>query len=256
LNIEAIGEVAGIFCLFLAIVFFVSRPQFLVFLKRLAKLEFRTTENQKTKTAVIAPSDTKPWTWYKAWATTLFHPSANTGKALLSEGMISFRQVIIWLIVASALSQLTTSAIVLVKNPAIITLKSIFDVAAGSFLAGVISPISAIILTGGIHLFAKLFGGKGTWRNFFIIWVAFNAPVLILFYLFAFVYQVSAIKDALILGPIISFYWLFVVNPMAIKSNYSFRWLGSCLINFFVTMALFGGFMSLFIAFNPGIFKR
>jgi hypothetical protein len=170
--------------------------------------------------------------------------------------MISFRQAIIWFIVVSVFSYLITSAIVVVKNPAIITLTGILGIGLNSLLAGVISPISAIIFTGSIHLCAKLFGGRGTWRNFFIVWVSFNAPFLILFYLFAFFYRTFAIQGALIFAPLLSFYCLLVVNPIAIKSNYSFRWLGSCLINFFGTMAYFIVFIGLFWVFNPGLFKR
>jgi hypothetical protein len=256
LNSEAIVVIVGIGCLLLVIAIFQFVPKISLLLKRLARIEFRNSKNQQTKTVNIASKDTKPWTWYKTWITTLFYPSTYTGKALLSEGMISFRQAIVWLIVVSALSQLITSAIAVVKNPVILTLKGVFDIGLSSFLAGVISPISAIILTGGIHLCTKLFGGRGTWRNFFIVWVSFNAPLLILYYLLAFVVRTFAIQGALIFAPLLSFYWLLVVNPMAIKSNYSFRWLGSCLINLFVTMAYFVVFIGLFWVFNPGLFKR
>ncbi len=257
MNSETLIAVIGLFCFFLMIAFFhFIKPQFFILLNRLAQMEPRDARNQKPKVEIIAPKETGQWPWYKAWASTLFHPTVSTGKVLLSEGHISFRQTLIWLMVVSALAQLTTSAIPFIKNPDIITAKSVFNLILSCLLAGVISPISVIILTAGVHLFAKLFRGKGTWNNYFIVWVAFNAPILILFFLFAFVYQVFAIKDSLIFGSIISFYWLFVVNPMAIKSTYSIGWFGSCLIYFFVTVMFFVCFMGLFVVFDPGLITR
>jgi hypothetical protein len=52
-----------------------------------------------------APRDTTSWTWYKAWTTSLLHPNDDTGKALLSEGNISFKQACIWIVVASIIFQ-------------------------------------------------------------------------------------------------------------------------------------------------------
>jgi hypothetical protein len=257
LDSETIVAVATLFCIFLVIAFFqFIKPQFFTMLNHLAKIEFRDAKNQKQKVENIASKDTGPWPWYKAWTTTLFHPLASTSKVLLSEGRISFRQTLIWFIVVSVLTEALNSVIPLIKNPDTLTAKNIFNLVLNCLLSGMISPVGAIIFTAGIHILAKLFGSKGTWHNFFVVWVTFNAPMLILFYIFVFVYQVFSIKESLILGPIISFYWLFVVNPMAIKSNYSFRWVGSFLLNFFVTAVFFVGFIGLFMTLNPGLFKQ
>lgn len=254
---EALVVVAFFVGFFLVIgLFLYLKPQFFVLLNRLAKLEFRSAKNPKPKVENSLPQEIRPWPWYQAWTSTLFHPIASTGKVLLSEGRISFRQTFIWLMVVSALAELSTSVIPFIKNPTTLTARSLFILGLSSLLVAVISPIGMLILTAGLHLIAKLCGGKGSWRNFFIVWVAFNAPVLILFYLSAFVYQVFAIQGSLILDACLSFYWLFVVNPLAIKSNYGFRWLGSCLINSIVMAVFFVGFMGLFMALNPGLFQR
>jgi hypothetical protein len=82
LNSETIVVIVGIACLLLTIASFLFVPQISLMLKRLARIEFRSSEKPTNKTVNITPKDTKPWTWYKTWTTTLFHPSTYTGKAL------------------------------------------------------------------------------------------------------------------------------------------------------------------------------
>jgi hypothetical protein len=122
----------------------------------------------------------KSWTWYRAWGNTLPIPRTVDGERLLSEGNISLKQALIWTSSVSAIYSVLTTSSSLIKNPPSISLHGIFVLLANSIIAGLLSPIGFVLVTGFIHGISKLFGSKGSWRNFYIIYITFNAPVMIL----------------------------------------------------------------------------
>lgn len=207
-------------------------------------------KSKKTQT------DTQPWTWHRAWGITLPIPRTRDGEKLLAVGNISLKQATTWAIFASVTYALLTISPSLIKNPATISLQSILILIGSSLVSGLLSPIGFIIVTGFIHGISKLFGSKEVWLNFFIAYIAYNAPIMILFGVVVFIYQVFSLDFARLLGSLLPFYWLLVIGPITIKINYRFRWLGAFLINFFVMAILFLSIIGLYIVFNPSILQR
>jgi len=205
---------------------------------------------KKTQTDIL------PWTWHEAWGITLPIPRTRDGEKLLAEGNITLKQAVTWLIFTSAIYTLLTTSSSLFKNPASISLQSILILIGSSLLAGLLSPIGFTLITGTIHGISKLFGSKGIWRNFFIVYIAFNAPLMILSGIIVLIYQVFSLNFVLLLGSLLPFYWLLVISPITIKVNYKFRWLGAFLINFFVMIVFFFSIVGLYIVSNPSILQR
>lgn len=206
-------------------------------------------KNKPVKIQSKTSTPLQSWPWYKVWIKTIFSPKAATGKAIISEGNVTFKQAVVWVILSFVVIQLFTSILAFIKTPTAITLNGTLLVLLNCVGGGLLSLIAEITLTGCIHLVAKLFRGKGNWHNFFIIWAAFNVPFWILFDLFVFFYKFYPIQDFLIIGPIVSFYWLFVVGPVAIKSNYNFRWLSAFLIYFIILIVYLFCFAFLYVTF-------
>lgn len=251
MNSETI--IVGVGCLYLAIAFLLFRPQIFILLNRLAHNGLLAAENLPKRAETIVPRDTKPWNWYKAWTISLLHPSADTSKALLSEGNISFLRALIWIVVASIVFEFLYSIILWIKFPYPINSASILNFLQNCFLAGLFSPVVIIMLTGFIHIISKLFGSKETFQNFFIIYVAFNAPVMILYIAMALIWQISRIKIVLCIDEVFIFYFLFLVTAKAIKSYYRFSRLRAFLINLFVQVVFFVSLMVLVTIANPSI---
>lgn len=232
------------------------KTQLFILLNRLANIEIRNKKNPKADLEAIVPKDNKPWTWHKAWITSLLHPNADTSKALSSEGNISFLQSYIWIVAASVVFQFLYSIILWIKFPYPINNASALIFLENCFLAGLFSPISIVIITGFIHVLAKLFGSKKSFQSFFIVYVAFNAPVMILYITMALIWQVFRLQVTLYLGMISIFYFLFIVTTKAIKSYYQLSWLKGFFINLFVQAVSFFSIISLVIMLYPSIIKR
>jgi hypothetical protein len=199
------------------------KPQLIILLNRLTRNEFRNAKNQPTKTKSIVPKDaTKPWPWYKAWGNSLLKPDEDSAKELLTKGNISFRQAFIWILVVGVIYPLFYSIVFWIKSPFPINLNSIFDLVKNCFLAGLNTSIITLVTTGFIHILTKLFKSKGTFQNFFIIYITFTTPILLLFIIMAIIWQVSRIQIFLILGAILAFYCL-ILTTLAIKANYRFH---------------------------------
>jgi hypothetical protein len=208
------------------------------------------------KTKNKSSINSKSWTWYKALTISLLHPNDSTGKALITDGNISFKQAYIWIVVASIIFQLLDSALLWIKIPSLNYINSIIYLVKTCFLAGVFSPLTFIVLTGFMHILAKLFGSRGTFQNFFIIYIAFSAPILFIFSITILLWQVFAIKLFLVFGVLSSFYYLIIVTTKTVKANYHFHWFGALLISVFVQVVTFITTMSIIIAINPNIIKR
>ena len=232
--------IVGVCCLFLAIAFFLFKSQFFILLNRFAKIEFHGAENPRTKIEAVAPKDTKLRTWYKVWAITLLRPRTATGEALLSEGNISFRQAILWLTLASFIEAVITQPI-FTKSPFIINWQNIFKLISNILLSSLVFPLCVFIFCVVIHFIAKLFGSKGTLQNFFIVYASFIAPLWILLGLsLALGLGTYKFEVFILISAFLEFYWLIVINSIAIKSVYRFSWAGTCLIS---TLIIIGGFL-------------
>jgi hypothetical protein len=101
-----------------------------------------------------------------------------------------------------------------------------------------------------------IFRSKGTFQNFFIIYVAFSIPILLLFIIIALIWQIFRFETILFLDVLLAFYLIFVVPTKAIITNYRFHWLGALIIGFFVQIIYFISFLSLLLALNPSIITR
>jgi hypothetical protein len=210
----------------------------------------------KSKTKTTAPIFASSWPWYKAMGNSFFHPNDDTGKALLLEGNISFRQALIWVVTASIILGFFNSTILWIKFPFQLNFKSIFLALMNCFLSGVLSSVSLIVLTGFIHIVAKLFGGKGNFQKFFIVYIAFNVPVLFLFFITALIGQIFRSQFFLFLLLPLCFYFFLVITTKAIKANYHFHWLGAFLINLAAQIALFLSIMAWLLMSSPGLIKK
>lgn len=255
------SENLGLFLLFaLIIVIFVFNSQIRIeinrLLSRLSIIEFGKAEYKIIDTDKKSPNHSKSWTWYEAWGITLPIPRMRNGERLLSEGNITLKQAIVWLILSTIIYNILTTSPALFKHPESISLQRTLIFIGNNILVGLLSPIGFALVTGAIHGISKLFGGKGLWHKFFIVYITFNAPIMILYGVTVFIYQVFSLNSALLFGMLLSFYWLLVIDPMTIKVNYKFRWLGAFLINSFVTSVFFLSIAGLYIAYNPNALQR
>lgn len=258
---ETINETLGLSLLFaLVTIIFVFNSQIHILINRLLNrltiVEFQKSEYKVIDTSKNLPNDSKSWTWHEAWGITLPIPRTRDGEKLLAEGNITLKQAFIWLIFASTIYALLTTSPLLINNPANISSQRVLVLIGNSLLSGLLSPIGFTLITGTIHGISKLFGSKGFWRNFFIVYVAFNAPIMILSGITVLIYHVFSLNIALFLGVLLSFYWLLVIGPITIKVNYKFRWLGAFLINLFVIAVFFLSIAGLYIVFNPNVLQK
>ena len=243
MNSEIINETIVLSLLFaVVIIIFVFGFQVHIFnrlLNRLATIGVQKAGHKRAENRKKTSNNSKPWAWYKAWGITLPFPRTSDGETLLTEGSITLKRAFVWLIFASGIYELLTTSPPLIKNPASISSRNVLILLGNSLLIGLLSPIGFILITGAIHGISKLFRRRGTWRNFLVVYITFNAPVIILEGISVFIYQVFSLNFALLFGVLLSFYWLFVIDPVAIKVNYKFRWPSAFLVNFFVTTVFF-----------------
>ncbi|MCC7119861.1 MAG: hypothetical protein IT310_15150 [Anaerolineales bacterium] len=258
---ETFSEIIGLLLLLaLFVIIFVFNSQIHVLLNpllhKLTVMGFRKAKYKIIDTEENLPKDTTPWTWRRAWGITLPIPRTREGEKLLTEGNITLKQAIAWLISASVIYAFLTTSPVSIKNFANLSLQSVLAFISNNLLGSLLSPIGFALITGAIHIIARLFRGKGGWQDFFIVYAAFNAPIIIFLGLATFVYQVFSLEFALLLRGWLPFYLLLVINPITIKVSYKFRWLGAFLINLFVWTIFSFLFVGLYIAFNPGILQK
>jgi len=240
LNSETINVIIGLCCLFLAIAFFLFKPQLFIFLNYLAKIEFRSMKKQPIKIKSIVPQISKPWPWYKVWAKTLFHPTVTTGESLLAEGNISLRKAILWLVLAGFTEASIRWSLLLFKNQIVINWQNILKLIGDLLLSSLSIPFVVFIFCWVIHLVAKLFRSKGTLKNFFIVYSAFVAPLWIFIGLSSFLaFSVFKIDSFALVAAFLEFYLLLVLSTVAIKSVYRFRWIGACSITMLILVAGF-----------------
>jgi hypothetical protein len=178
--------------------------------------------------------NTQSWNWYKAWTTTLLHPNQETWKALLSEGGISFRQAYTWITITSLFFPFAATIAAIIKGPFAINWSNISNLLKNYLIAIVLEPFSILLFTGFIHILAKLFGSKGTFVGYFVIFAAISSPIRLFYDVTALFRWILASNFALFLGILLTTYGFFLYTD-AIRVNYRFRWLGAFLISFIVT---------------------
>ena len=201
-------------------------------------------KQQSVKNTTLA--NTRSWPWYKAWSSTLFHPNIATGETLLSEGNVKFWQAILWLVVSSIVSAIVMQLLIMVKEPNQFTWQSFFTMTGRNLIGSLIIPIGILFFCTAIHLVAKLFRSKGTFQNFFVVYAAFFAPLWIPFFITVnlgiSVYKIQAFVWLFL---ILWLYWLLVINPVAIRAVYRFRWIGA----FLISLAVISCFLVLFLVY-------
>jgi len=108
-----------------------------------------------------------------------------------------------------------------------------------------------LLLTGFVHILAKLFGSEGTFQKFFVVYIAYNARPFIIAVTLLLAWTIFEIKAALFLYAF--FFLLFVPITAAIKTNYRFNWPESFFIDLFVQSVLLLSSAALFFMLNPSI---
>jgi hypothetical protein len=235
-NVEV---VVGIGCLFLGTMFLLFRPQILILIGRLANTEFSIRKNQWTNAEAVTLSDTLPWNWYKAWRNALLHPNEDTWIALSSEKGVSFKKAYLWITITSLLFPLVYSIVTWIKFPQAINASSLVSFIRNILLVGVLEPVGFIAITGTIHLLAKLFLGKGNYRNFFVVFATSYAPISLL-YTFAALMRWSFVsKFWLYAGLLLAYYFIIFVCTEIVRFNYHINRFTALLINVVVAGSAF-----------------
>jgi hypothetical protein len=164
----------------------------------------------------------------------------------LEEGNITLQKAMIWLACASFIYSLITGMPPFIKSPDSISIQSVLILLGSGLFSAVFSSSGIFILGGIIHIISKVFRSSGTLRNFFIMNVSFNAPLLIIYGALTFFWKVFDLKPFLWLSVLMLFYYLFVTGTTVIKSVYHFHWIASFFINAFAIILFWFGIILVF----------
>lgn len=244
MNNEIITAVIGVFFIILLFIFITNAHLINRIMDRVSLFGFSHLGKHPAKPKTITLGSI-PWTWHKAWVTSLLHPNAETSEALITEGNITFSQAYIWIVITSFVVWLLNSLIFSRTVPNYDD--SIWGFLKGGFFAVFISPIIYLVFSGLIHLLAKLFGSRATFQKFFIVFVSFYLPVSILIFPINLIRVIFKDRITLLLGMILSFYLVFFVIPKAIKSYYHFSRLKAFFIYLIVTLVISFFVIALFL---------
>jgi hypothetical protein len=187
----------------------------------------------------ITPKTVQAWPWYKAMGISFLSPTSKTAEALLDEGKVSFKQAIIWAVASSIIIAFIDSVCVWITMPYQVNFEDIGWSLISFIQIGVFQPMSFLALTGFIHVIARLFRSKGKFCDYFIVFIAFNMPVYVLWITLVLFSQILNSNGLRFLAVIITFYILFIVNANAVKASYRIHWLWAFLINL-VVVTVFG----------------
>ena len=191
---------------------------------------------KRINTSINPPADRHSWPWYKVWAMSLFRPRVSTGEILLSEGCLSLRQAILWLAVASLICMSLTRLAFPVVNLGVTTWQTAITQIVNVLISALEFSLGIFIFCGVVHGIAKLFGRKGTLRDFFLVYVAFVAPVLVILGISLYIGFGIKASILILLPAFIELYWLSIINTITIKSVYHFSWPGTCSISFLIAL--------------------
>ncbi len=235
--------------LFLLAAFLRFKSQVFAFLYRLTRIEIPGLKKSPIKNKLIRQADASPWTWHRLWMNILLHPNSETSTKLLSEGKFSFLRTCVWLVSMSIIFQIFYSLVFYPRPSFPIGFIDILKFLSDGLLTGLALPAIFVFLTGLIHMIAKLFGGRQAFQGFFIVYVAFTFPVMILVLAFLPISQWFTGKIPSYIGTAFSLYAYIVVPAKAVKAYYHFSGFKSFLITFFV-QAVFVFLMLFLIAYS------
>ena len=229
-----VAVVVGLGCLFLGTMFLLFRSQILLLIGRLARVEFPIRENQWTSSKALTLWDTQPWNWYKTWMNALLHPNEDTWNVLLSEKGVSFKKAYLWITITSLLFPIVNSMVAWIKSPQAIATSGIVSLIRNIFLVGILEPLGFIAITGTIHILAKLFLGKGIYRNFFVVFATSYAPISLLYTFAALIRWSFESKFWLYAGLLFDYYFIIFVSTEIIKFTYHMNRFAALLISIVV----------------------
>lgn len=241
-NNSIIWAVGG---LFLLAAFLRFKSQVFAFLYRLTRIEIPGLKKSPIKNKLIRQADASPWTWYRLWMNILLHPNSETSTKLLSEGNFSFLRTCVWLVSTSIVFQVFYSTVFGPRPSFPIGFIDILKFLGGCLLTGLTLPGTFVFLTGFIHMIAKLLGNRQAFQGFFIVYVVFTFPLMMLAIAFLPISQMFAGKVPSYISMALTLYAYVVVPTKSVKSYYHFGGFKSFLISFFVQIVF--AFLVLFL---------
>ena len=165
-------------------------------------------------------ANTQLWPWYRVWINSLIHPNEDTWNVVLSEGNVSFKRAYVWLIFTSLLFPLAYSIVAWLKSPLPINSSNGLTFIRNIIFIGVFEPILFVVLTGIVHIVARLFSKTGNYSNFFVVFAASYAPISLLYALAALVRLFVAYKIGLYAGLLLMAYFIAFILSLIVNFNY------------------------------------
>ena len=182
----------------------------------------------------LNPYDVVRWSWYKTWIMAFFHPSVETGQTILYESNISIRQAVVWNGVSGIIYYVLVSlSDTTLKNFQLISLKGAFLFVYYGLIAFVTNILGILLLSGFIHVIAKIFKRIGSFADIYHLFAIINPPVVVLLGLVIFIGQTFSI-------PLVSFYLLLGIYamlrlfPLPARVVYRLNWW----VAFFITVII------------------
>jgi hypothetical protein len=192
----------------------------------------------------------RPWSWHRVWGKSLLQPTPITLSTILAQGNITFRQALSWIIASETIFVLLGSISPRIRRNEIDNIK-IYPFMLDIILNILLSIVSVILFCGVVYLIAKIFRRKEPFANIFIAYCAITAPMMIIWSIPIFFWIAFLNYLALTVAAITGLYWVFYSGTLAIKTVYSFSWLGSLFLNIVVEIVIIILSGVLFVAQNP-----
>lgn len=167
------------------------------------------------------------YTWQKTWQLILTKPSEERFEEILGDPQVGIKRALIWAFIVSIISSFATIIRLLVygRTPRLFMVGSSDGLRIGfnyfndnvyNVLTGLIFGL--IIGSAVIHIFAKLFGGQGKFRDLVYARTSYEAP-LNMFAIFGSLIPVIGIFIFLFFG-----FYKFVLEIIAVKTVYRLGW--------------------------------
>jgi hypothetical protein len=121
--------------------------------------------------------------WYELWLEVWKRPSDTSFKSILNERDHSALRGLIWIAVVAVIAALVSNISGVPYISAFVpqmTGITIFKVIGDLIIAPIIAIILNMLLTGVLHLIAKIFHGNGQWSDLVFCLTAISAPAYIL----------------------------------------------------------------------------
>lgn len=117
-------------------------------------------------------AEVKRWRWYKTWAMMFLRPSIETGQKIISDGNISVQQAVVWQVISAFINSFLLAVTLSYFNVQGYSLWSVL-------ISVVIDLVGFLVLTGFVHLLARLLRRKGSFTNLYILFAAINSSLLL-----------------------------------------------------------------------------